>query len=203
MAEDVKDRILAAAYEEFSTKGKAGARMQAIADRADINKAMLNYYFTSKDQLYFEVVKNMLLKYGDRFKQKLAGISNAREYLYAYINLHNEMSEENPNWVRLLAHNILDGELMIGKIFEEMETSIRLKTRIKEFIESGQIKIKDPVQVFILIVSLTVGPKLFIPIFSQIFSEEKESLSKEKRIDAIFQLFDHGLFEVDKSQNKT
>ena len=41
-------------------KGKDGARMQEIADVAGINKALLHYYFRSKDKLYTKVLSGVL-----------------------------------------------------------------------------------------------------------------------------------------------
>ena len=46
-----EELILAAAQAVFLEKGLAGARMQEIADRAGINKALLHYYFRSKEKL--------------------------------------------------------------------------------------------------------------------------------------------------------
>jgi TetR/AcrR family transcriptional regulator len=57
-----KQKILNAALKEFATLGYAGARMEKIARRAEINKAMLFYYFSSKDNLYQEVLKHVLKK---------------------------------------------------------------------------------------------------------------------------------------------
>ena len=53
--ENTETEILIAAKEIFQQKGMAGARMQEIADKAKINKALLHYYFRSK-QLLFEAV---------------------------------------------------------------------------------------------------------------------------------------------------
>src|SRR5690348_15318513 len=50
-----EDKILAAAKKIFLKKGMAGARMQDIADEAGINKAMLHYYFRSKDKLFEQI----------------------------------------------------------------------------------------------------------------------------------------------------
>ncbi|PIV16230.1 MAG: TetR/AcrR family transcriptional regulator, partial [Flavobacteriales bacterium CG03_land_8_20_14_0_80_35_15] len=50
-----ENNILNAAKEIFEKKGMAAARMQEIADEAGINKAMLHYYYRSK-QLLFEAV---------------------------------------------------------------------------------------------------------------------------------------------------
>ena len=50
--EATKARILAAAVREFSAKGISGARVDAIAARARVNKRMLYYYFESKEGLF-------------------------------------------------------------------------------------------------------------------------------------------------------
>ena len=50
--QSTEEKILAAAKKVFMTKGMAGARMQDIADEAGINKALLHYYFRSKDKLF-------------------------------------------------------------------------------------------------------------------------------------------------------
>jgi AcrR family transcriptional regulator len=54
--EATKRRILEAARREFSEKGIAGARVDAIAARAGVNKRMLYYYFGSKDDLFRRVL---------------------------------------------------------------------------------------------------------------------------------------------------
>lgn len=46
-----EQRILDAAHAVFLRAGTAGARMQEIADEAGVNKALLHYYFRSKDRL--------------------------------------------------------------------------------------------------------------------------------------------------------
>ena len=51
-ADQTKARILDAAVREFSEKGLAGARTEQIAETAGVNKALLYYYFKSKEALY-------------------------------------------------------------------------------------------------------------------------------------------------------
>lgn len=50
-----EQKILEAARKIFLEKGLDGARMQDIADKAGINKAMLHYYFRSKDKLFEQI----------------------------------------------------------------------------------------------------------------------------------------------------
>ncbi|RKS76775.1 TetR family transcriptional regulator [Actinomadura pelletieri DSM 43383] len=51
-AERSRRLLLDAALEEFSARGFAGARVQDIADRAGLNKQLINYYFGGKEGLY-------------------------------------------------------------------------------------------------------------------------------------------------------
>ena len=54
---NTEGKILIAARQVFIEKGLAGARMQDIADRAEINKAMLHYYFKNKEMLFELIFK--------------------------------------------------------------------------------------------------------------------------------------------------
>ena len=55
--ETTEQQILDAAKTVFQAKGMDGARMQEIADAAGINKAMLHYYYRSKEMLFEAVFK--------------------------------------------------------------------------------------------------------------------------------------------------
>ena len=55
-----EQKIREAARKVFQAKGMHGARMQDIADTAGINKALLHYYFRSKDQLFEAIFKEAL-----------------------------------------------------------------------------------------------------------------------------------------------
>jgi TetR/AcrR family transcriptional regulator len=56
---DAEARILDAAHLVFVRRGTAGARMQEIADEAGVNKALLHYYFRSKDRLASAVFRRV------------------------------------------------------------------------------------------------------------------------------------------------
>ncbi len=71
--EATKAKILAAAVREFSAKGISGARVDAIADRARVNKRMLYYYFESKEGLFREILRR-------RLAERTARLPGQREY---------------------------------------------------------------------------------------------------------------------------
>jgi len=69
---ETEARILRAATEVFRTRGRDGARMQDIADAAGINKAMLHYYFRSKDQLFERVFRDSAATFFARIREVLS-----------------------------------------------------------------------------------------------------------------------------------
>ena len=58
--DSTEQKIFDAAHEVFTQKGMDGAKMQEIADRAGINKALLHYYYRSKEKLYEMVAKAVI-----------------------------------------------------------------------------------------------------------------------------------------------
>jgi len=56
-SDQTKDKILAAALDEFATKGFAGTRVDQIARAAGVNKAMIYYHFTGKEDLFNELFR--------------------------------------------------------------------------------------------------------------------------------------------------
>jgi len=77
LSADVEHRILSAARKEFEVKGYAGARMQAIADEAQISKASLHYYFRSKDGIFQRI-------FDEAFEE--------------YLSIISKLTVETPDW---------------------------------------------------------------------------------------------------------
>ena len=75
------DRILAAAAVEFAERGFGGARVDRIARRARVNKAMLYYYFKSKQGLYRTLLRRMFTLAGDRIRAIATGAGAPGEKL--------------------------------------------------------------------------------------------------------------------------
>jgi TetR/AcrR family transcriptional regulator len=63
---ETRERILDAAVREFSENGLAGARTEQIATAAGVNKALLYYYYESKEKLYAAALEMVSAKVRDR-----------------------------------------------------------------------------------------------------------------------------------------
>ncbi|ABR62151.1 TetR family transcriptional regulator [Sinorhizobium medicae] len=72
--ERTRASILAAATQEFAENGIGGARVDAIAERAGINKRMLYHYFGDKEQLYLAVLEEAYV--GIRTAEKSLNLSD-------------------------------------------------------------------------------------------------------------------------------
>jgi len=73
------DRILAAAAIEFAARGFGGARVDRIARRARVNKAMLYYHFHSKQGLYRTLLRRTFTIAAERMQAIAAGPGTAAE----------------------------------------------------------------------------------------------------------------------------
>jgi AcrR family transcriptional regulator len=102
------DRILSAAAVEFARRGYEGARVDRIARRARVNKAMLYYHFRSKHQLYRTLLRRTFAEAGERLQliasgdalpaekidQAIAGIAAfVREHAFFPAIMLREMAE--------------------------------------------------------------------------------------------------------------
>ena len=93
---DAKQRILAAAEAEFLARGYDRSRMQAIADQAQINKAMLHYHFRSKDELFAQIFRN---KAGILFPKVAAVLRDEPDFIRfacSFVDLYLSHLIENP-----------------------------------------------------------------------------------------------------------
>lgn len=54
---DKKQHIINAAVELFAEKGFEGSSIRELAAKAQVNVAMVNYYFGSKDKLFETIVE--------------------------------------------------------------------------------------------------------------------------------------------------
>ncbi|HWR14281.1 MAG TPA: TetR/AcrR family transcriptional regulator [Terriglobales bacterium] len=99
--------ILKAALEEFATEGVAGARTDAIARAAGVNKALLYYYFRSKESLYGAVMDSILEGLRDTLLESLAGERPPREKLARYVEAHFDYVARSAHLPRLIQYEFM------------------------------------------------------------------------------------------------
>jgi AcrR family transcriptional regulator len=116
-----EQRILASAREEFIERGLRGARMQSIADRADVNKALVHYYFRSKDKLYDAVLQDTMETIVGALRRELppdAGETDLRSLLRKIVTVYIMTFQKNPNFPRFIIRELADGGTRLPRLID-------------------------------------------------------------------------------------
>ena len=109
--EKTRENILQAAIVEFVEQGLSGARVDAIAERTHTSKRMIYYYFTSKEQLYVEVLEKL---YGEiRSTENLLHLNELEpvEAIRRLVAFTFDHHDQHVDFVRIVSiENIHKGE---------------------------------------------------------------------------------------------
>jgi len=121
--------ILAAAEREFARSGLAGARTDAIATAAGVNKALLYYYFKSKQDLYEAVLADQFQEFNRQALDVLNSAEPARAVLFRYVNLHFDFISARHRHASLFQQLMMTGgkplERLVRKYFVPRSQAFR------------------------------------------------------------------------------
>ena len=115
-------RILAAAVQEFAEKGFFGARMQAMADAAGVNKAMLHYYFRSKENLYRQVLQVTFQALWQNVEEILQEEAPIIQRLDRVVDLYMDLFIRNPGLVRIILREVAGGGEQLRQSIKYLKT---------------------------------------------------------------------------------
>lgn len=100
--EESRAAILKAAIKEFAEHGIAGARTDAIAQAARVNKALLYYYFKDKEAIYEAVLDHVFSGLRDTVVPVLESNAPPREKLLNYLGAYFDYIAANPRFPRVV-----------------------------------------------------------------------------------------------------
>jgi TetR/AcrR family transcriptional regulator len=201
-AETTREKIKAAATEIFLEKGYAAARMQEIADRAGANKAMIFYYFRSKDALFEAIIHEAFVEMFRLFSSFLEVEDMPIEQLIPrLVHLHLQFLSENAHLPKMMARELHSGNPIPQQVLAQMihgngrQNIRRLQDKVQQAISQGQIRNVDAKHVLWNIIALNLFNFIAEPVLSTIFPEEykNRALLLEKREKAIVDMVLYGL----------
>jgi TetR/AcrR family transcriptional regulator len=102
------DRILAAAALEFAERGFGGARVDRIARRARVNKAMIYYHFKSKQALYRAMIRGMFTLVGNRLQQIASSDRPSAEKIDEAIALFADMIQQHAAFPAVMLREVAE-----------------------------------------------------------------------------------------------
>ncbi|MDZ7757293.1 TetR/AcrR family transcriptional regulator [Rhodohalobacter sp.] len=175
-----EEKIFEAAREIFQSKGLEGARMQEIADKADINKSMLHYYYRSKEKLFEKVYELSIIKLMPQVASLLNADLPLNEKLRKFAKKYIELLKVNPDIPLFVIHEMNKNpsrlkKFVVGEIGKRVQPFLK---QITEEREKGNTVDLPPEQIFVNIMAILVFPFLGRPVIQVILDMDDEGFSE-------------------------
>lgn len=161
-----EQKIFEAAHEVFTQKGMDGAKMQEIADRAGINKALLHYYYRSKEKLYEMVARAIINKAMPAIRQVIESELPLEEKIRRFIGTYIDIISQNPYIPLFIISEINKHperffDAILPATLPKPEVFFR---QVEEEIAAGKIRYIKPQHLIVNIVSMCAFPFIGKPM---------------------------------------
>lgn len=180
---DTEKKIINAARKVFYDKGFKGATMREIAKEANTNLAMVNYYFRSKENLFYIINDETFMALLSKLSQCVQMDVTIEEKITNIIHEYVDFFLVNPHIPSFISGEIIRNPQQIAKLMKEKisksKIHIELDRQIQQNIEAGYFKPQTSfMKIFTNILSLTIFPILSQPIIKEAFDMDDEAYSQ-------------------------
>jgi TetR/AcrR family transcriptional regulator len=189
--------ILTTAGRIFAESGLAGARTEIIAKNAGVNKAMLYYYFKSKERLYEAVVEDHFRQFNAQALAVLGSEGPADEVLLRYVGMHFDFIAAHHQSAPLFQQLTMAGgkraERLIRKYFKPRSDA--LGKLLKRGMRAGEFRRTDAFHTAVSIISLIVFYFSAAPVLQLLGHSDANSAENLKaRRREVLDFIRHALF---------
>ncbi|MDD5457502.1 MAG: TetR/AcrR family transcriptional regulator [Candidatus Margulisbacteria bacterium] len=180
-----ENKILRSALNVFVNKGWHGASMQEIADNAGVNKALLHYYFRTKQNLYEKIFEFIIAKNFQQLNDCLNENGNFYDILSNFVDRYINIFADNSKLSLFIMRDFIYGGNIITKEFKKLaDTPTGLPPqkfmRITEKAKArGEIKDVNSFQLLLTILGACIYSFFAEPLIKEIMPLKPEINSKE------------------------
>jgi len=184
--------ILEAALEVFSNYGFRGSTVDQIAQRANMSKPNLLYYFRRKEDIYVAVLEKILADWLAPF-ESLDEAGEPVDEIARYIAAKMELSRSNPKASRLFANEILNGAPAISQFLKgPLKSLVDEKAAVlAKWMMQGRLRKMDPRHLIFAIWAVTQHYADFDPQVRAVLGTEGDVIAPAQT--AVTALFLDGL----------
>lgn len=182
-----EDKIFEAATEIFQEKGYDGTRMHDIAQKAGINKALLHYYFRSKDALFEAVFRKLASKLFSKFTPILSPGLSLEEKLHFFFREHIEFLKENPRLPFFIINELNRKPERIQRLIRNIDFKLIYKTLSEQHrneFEKYDITPDSLLQIMTSIAAISIFPfigKKFFEVIMDKFNKNFDEYLEERK----------------------
>jgi AcrR family transcriptional regulator len=178
--QNTEQKILKAAEDVFIKKGMAGARMQEIASTAGINKALLHYYYRTKERLFMAVFHVAVSQFAPKIFQIMVSEEiSIFDRIRIFIEKYTQILLKNKFLPLFIIQEINRNPEKLVQIFMEEIEPQKVLDQIQKEIDKGNIRKMNPVDLIINMLSLVIFPIAASPMMQRVFYKNDKKAYKE------------------------
>jgi AcrR family transcriptional regulator len=210
MEPSTEQKIIQAARKEFIATGLSGARMQSIAERAGVNKALLHYYFRSKEKLYEAALRDAAFTFWETVETQIPDIEHSgdlKTLLRTVVGTFFHVMGANPDFPKMFIREIADGATTIPVLGETVYNRFgpllpRMQKIIQKELSQKNIYTFDPFHLLVNVIGMCMVSVIMQPVAQTVASKIGKFIDfndtfYQKRIDSIIELVTHGIYKQD------
>ena len=165
--------IFEAAQTVFVQKGFDGARMQEIAEVAGINKALLHYYYRTKEKLFNAIFERVILHFIPKILDFIESDKSVLEKVEFFVHTYIDVLLRNPFIPHFVINEINRNPAhiteLLGRHIIKTEAFRKFAVLLKDEAQKGTIRFIEPEQLVVNMLALCVFPFVARPIIQGVF----------------------------------
>ena len=187
-----------AALTVFAEYGYDGTTMQMIADKAKVNKALLHYYYRSKDKLYEIVFEKVFITSLELLNISLDSAQTIEEVIQRFINGYFRVLEENQQLALFVTRELSARRKQFTSMFKSVfgklrqRKTLRILTLLEEARADRQLSDIDP----IMLIQVIIGTAIHFFMAEPILTELADLRQQKMTDNAFLDLRKQTLFEI-------
>ncbi|MEZ5360694.1 MAG: TetR/AcrR family transcriptional regulator [Candidatus Zixiibacteriota bacterium] len=196
-------KINDAATTEFAEFGLTGARVDRIARRAGVNKAMIYYHYSSKENLYVSILTEKITELSKVIKTKIDSDEGIESVLLTLSQFYNIHLAAEPRIRQIFLHEMASGAKYMRTSFAEIMQHQSIPRRLMQVLEKGMDEGKyrrfDARQAIIAFIGMNFFYIVSSPLVNQVWEIEDEETFRRERPAEMVRLFLKGIEKHEES----
>lgn len=188
--------ILEEAGRIFAERGLSGARTDAIAAAAGVNKALLYYYFKSKEDIYWAILDEHVTRFHQEALTLLSQGGSSAKILLQYVSSHFDFIRAHPHYPRLFQRMMMARDQRVERLVSERMAPVARKMGavLRRGIRNGELRDCDVLHTAVSLVALVVFYFSAAPVIRVVSGRDPLSPANlRKRKAEVLAFIRHGL----------
>lgn len=175
-----EQKILEAAKIVFIKKGFDGARMEDIAKQADINKALVHYYFRSKDKLFEQIFDTFAAQILPNITLVMESEGSIYDKIEVFVHNYIDFFMKNPDLPIFVLTEINRNPDRVIAMLNNTQNFPKMQQFIGQLmveVQLGKVKPINPIHFFLNMMSLCVFPFVAKPMIKTMIKLSEEDFN--------------------------